>query len=129
MKGVELYGRVRYAVQLDQIGVTGAGIFMRSRCGSYQRRARSSSAGHPARPAFRSVTVSTKAVQTAPARGGDGAAASAPIRAGAAPGHRLHPPESGDAVARILDKSQQSQHILDVSRIQEFEPAELHERK
>ena len=52
-----------------------------------------------------------------------------PLRRGRAdPGHQLHHPESGDAVARILDKAQQSQHVLDVGRIQEFEPAELHER-
>src|SRR5260370_42351745 len=33
---------------------------MRSRCGSYHRRARSNSAGQPARPARRVVTVSMK---------------------------------------------------------------------
>ena len=49
-------------------------------------------------------------------------------RGGADPGHQLHHPESGDAVARILGEAQQSQHVLDVGGIQEFEPAELHER-
>jgi hypothetical protein len=47
-------------------------------------------------------------------------------RGGADPGHQLHHPEAGDAVARILDEAQQSQHFLDVGRIQEFEPAKLH---
>jgi hypothetical protein len=49
-------------------------------------------------------------------------------RGGADPGHQLHHPESGDAVTRILGEAQQSQHVLDVGGIQEFEPAELHER-
>ena len=52
-----------------------------------------------------------------------------PLRRGRAdPGHQLHHPESSDAVARIFDEAQQRQHVLDVGGLQEFEPAELHER-
>jgi len=53
-----------------------------------------------------------------------------PLRRGRAdPGHQLHHPKTGDAVARILGEAQQSQHVLDVSRLQEFEPAELSQRE
>ncbi|MEY9409034.1 CRISPR/Cas system CSM-associated protein Csm3 (group 7 of RAMP superfamily) [Bradyrhizobium ottawaense] len=36
--------------------------------------------------------------------------------------------ETGDAVARVLGKAQQRQHVLDVRGVEEFQPAELDER-
>jgi hypothetical protein len=40
----------------------------------------------------------------------------------------MHQPEARDAVARILDKAQQRQHVLDVGGIEKLQAAELDER-
>src|SRR6202051_4837842 len=73
---------------------------MRSRCGSYQRRARSRSRGHS--EYRRLPKVSTKPFQSSPARGGVGMPASAAIGS-AAP-------------------------VLEVGGVEKFQSAELHER-
>ena len=57
-----------------------ASSWMRSRCGSYQRRARSRSTGHS--ECRRLPKVSTKPLQLSPARGGVGMPVSAAIRVG-----------------------------------------------
>ena len=49
-------------------------------------------------------------------------------RGGADPRDQVHQPEAGDAVARILDETQQRQHVLDVGGIEEFQAAEFDER-
>ena len=41
--------------------------------------------------------------------------------------HQLQHAEARDAIARVLDETQQRQHVLDVGGLQEFEAAELHE--
>ena len=43
-------------------------------------------------------------------------------------GQQVQHAKAGDAVARILDEPQQRQHVLDVRRIEKFQPAEFHER-
>ena len=115
---------------------------MRSRWGSYQRRARSMSAGQPALPARSCSIVSMNGASRRRARGGAAALASAVIGS-AGVGHqiedtmsrsradarqKLHQPEPGNAIARVLGKPQQREHILDVGGIEEFQAAELHER-
>ena len=51
-----------------------------------------------------------------------------PLRRGRADaGQKLHQPEAGDPVARVLHKPQQGEHVLDVRGIEELEAAELHE--
>jgi hypothetical protein len=42
-------------------------------------------------------------------------------------GHQLHHPESGDAIARVFDETQQRQYVFDMGSLKEFETAELHE--
>ena len=42
--------------------------------------------------------------------------------------HQMHQAESGDAVARIFDETQQRQHVLDVGGVEKLQSAELHER-
>ena len=37
-------------------------------------------------------------------------------------------PETGDAVTWVLGKPQQGEHVLDMGGVEEFQPAELHER-
>jgi hypothetical protein len=64
--------------EFKQVSSPGIGIFMmRSRCGSYQRRARSRSTGHS--EYRRLPNVSTNLCQSSPARGGVGRPASAAI--------------------------------------------------
>src|SRR5258705_10065477 len=43
-------------------------------------------------------------------------------------GNQMHQPEARNAVARIFDETQQCQHVLDVSSVEKFEPAEFYER-
>jgi hypothetical protein len=113
---------------------------MRSRCGSYQRRARSRSTGHS--EYRRLPNASTKAFQSSPERGGVGMSASAVIGSAASAmpfqhalrgrgpdaGQQVQQTESGDAVPRVFDEPQQGQHVLDVGGVKEFQPAELDER-
>ena len=51
-----------------------------------------------------------------------------PLRRGGADARdQMHQPETGDAVARIFDKAQQRQHVLDMGGIEEFQAAEFDE--
>ena len=48
--------------------------------------------------------------------------------AGPDAGQQLETRKAGDAVARVLGPAQEGQHVLDVGGLEEFEPAEFHER-
>ncbi len=117
---------------------------MRSRCGSYQTQ-RQLEVGRPLAAAARSAAKATREGRPVrPARRGRRHEVPAPLR----PDRRARPcassslrraeradarqqlqhAEAGDAVARILGQAQHGQQVLDVRRIEEFEPAELHER-
>src|SRR5258707_1014818 len=98
---------------------------MRSRCGSYQRRARSRPDDHSEYRRF--PTVTTKSAQASPARGGEGSAQSAPRGSGTDTRQQVHHAEAGDAIARIFDKAQQRQHVLDVRGVEKLQAAELDE--
>ena len=42
-------------------------------------------------------------------------------------GQQLQHPEAGHPVARVLREAQDREHVLDVRRLEELQPAELHE--
>ena len=89
-----------------------------------------------------SAIIETKSGQPSEARGGAGVSARRSIGRGTAAivvedagrrarpdaGQQVEDAEAGDAVARILGEAQQRQHVLDVRRIEELQPAVLHER-
>ena len=119
-----------------------ASSWMRSRCGSYQSRTRSISAGQPAPPPRR---LAAQRGEARPVRrrarrrreGGERRAASRRRSAsrsstsaavdGPMPGRSCSTRKPGDAVARVLGEAQQRQHVLDVRGVEEFQPAELDE--
>ena len=129
--------------ELDQIGAAGLGILVNAVEMRFVPEPRALEIGRPFRISRRSpIGLRRKLVQSSPARGGDGSWQSAAIgsaasamwsstrcaEAGPTPGHQMHQPEAGDAVARVLDKPQQRQHVLDVRGIEELQPAEFDER-
>ena len=124
----------------DRPAASTASSWMRSRCGSYQSRASSNSAGQPScRPASAGACRRSPA-QSSPARGGGGASERPTgrrlgrwhrARAGRCrpdAGQKLQHAKSGDAVTAVFAKAQQRQHILDVRRFEEFQAAEFDER-
>jgi len=60
--------------------------------------------------------------------GGVGHEIEHPLRRGRTDaGDQMHQPETSDAIAWILDETQQRQHVLDMGGIEEFETAEFDE--
>ena len=114
---------------------------MRSRCGSYQRRTSSISAGQPAARPRSDRTISTKPAQSAPARGGAGSRRvrrsdrrrrdvvqqRAAAVAGPTPCSSCMHPEAGHPVARVFRPAQHREHVLDMRGFEELQAAEFDE--
>ena len=114
------------------------------RCGSYQRRTSSSSAGQPAaaprslphqrrrtpasarRPRAGGVNSRERLRRHRPARRCDRGSRAAV--AGPMPGSSCSDAEAGDAVARIFRPAQDRQHVLDVRGFEKLQAAEFDER-
>ena len=113
---------------------------MRSRCGSYQRRARSRSTGHSEYRRLPKVSTKRLPVVAGARRrryarerrdrvGGLRHAVEHALRGcGPDAGQQMQQTEPGDAVARIFDEPQQRQHVLDVGGVEKLQSAEFHER-
>ena len=120
-----------------------ASSWMRSRCGSYQRRTSSISAGQAEPPVPQSAAApATKSGQSsrAPGRRWDSKGLQSardrpPSRrapglpcAGPTPGKSCSSAEAGDAVARVLAQPESRQHVLHMGAVEEFQAAEFDER-
>ena len=127
-------------LELDQVGAPCLGVFVSSFQVRFVPEPGAFEIRRPVRMAVISATAATNAFQSSPARRRGWRRASAAIgsapprygRARAAPRSsrrrdQVHQPKAGHAVARVLDKTQQRQHVLDVGGIEEFQAAEFHE--